>query len=633
MTASRQRRLGRLALLLLVLLCYGSAWRAPFVFDDVPNLLENDALAKGRWSALLSGGTGDAGDTLSGRPVSALSFWFNRLLSGSEPGGYRMANVFLHSVGALLLFGLVRRLAARARHPGVRDHAIEVGWGVAALWALHPLQTSAVTYIIQRVEILSALGVLACVYAFVRGLEATEPRRWWILSILAAWVGIGAKETAVVAPLAVLLVDRANNAEGWGALLRHRAGLYGGLAAGWLLLAALGILSGGRGGTAGFDSGVSPLQYLLTQAEAIVRYVRLIVWPHPLVFDYGTSLVSGFGAVWWQFTVVGLTVCLVFFGLWRGRLAALVAAWFFLLLAPSSSIVPVASQTVAEHRLYLALAAPIFAAIVLAWRFLGRRSWWIVLPVLGLLGAVTVARNADYRSARSLWADTVAKRPDNTRARINLALALLADGQSSQALAQLGRAVQLDPRSADAQFNLGVVNARQGRMEEAAAAYAQAVDLRPGFAAAHLEFSILNLELGAVALALKHARQAAQYAPNSAAAAYQLGNALLAAGLSAEARLSFERTVTLAPSHADALVNLGNLMAEAGGFDQAIAHYEHALQADSTLLAAHRNAGAIHAHLGRWEKAIMHYEAAVRLAPSDARLRAELQELRAARRR
>lgn len=626
-------RIGQVALLLLIVAVYAQALRAPFVFDDVPNLQNNPALAHGGGAAIFSGGTGDAGDTLSGRPVAMLSFMLDRRLFGAEPWTFRLVNLVLHAVAAFFVFGVTRRLLGRSEDPVWRQSAPGMGWCAAALWALHPLQTSAVTYIVQRAEILAALGVLASVHAFLCGLDSPRRRLWWTVSVFAAWTGMAAKETAAVAPLAVWLVDRGTAAEGWLAALRQRRGLYGGMAAGWLLLAVLVLTAGGRGGTAGFDAGVGVWDYLLTQSAAILRYAQLIVWPYPLVFDYGMAVVAGVKEVWWQLPCVVAAVGWVAAGLPRAKPAALIGAWFFLLLAPSSSFVPVASQTIAEHRLYLALAAPILAAVLLLWRRAGRRAWWFVLPALALLGGATVARNQDYLTARSLWADTVAKQPDNIRARINLALALLADGQSSAALAQLERAVRLDPRSADAQFNLGVVLARLGRMEAAAAAYAQAVDLRPGFAAAHTEFSIVNLELGRVAPALQHARLAVRYAPDSAAAAFQAGNAQLAAGSMTEARRSFERTVALDPAHADARVNLGNLLAEAGEFDRALEQYERALQSAPGLLPAHRNAGAICAHLGRLDKAIAHYEAAVRLAPADARLRAELQQLLAARRR
>lgn len=623
-----------MSLLLLIGAVYWQALRAPFVFDDVPNLQNNPALTSGSGVVLISGGTGDAGDTLSGRPVTVLAFMLDRRLFGAEPWTLRFVNLVLHAMGAVMVFGVTRRLLERMSEPFWRNSAMGAAWCVAALWALHPLQTAAVTYIVQRAEILASLGVLACIHAFLRGLDTPKRRtQWWTISVLSAWVGMAAKETAVVAPLAVWLVDRGTATAGWLAAIHQRKWLYGGLAAGWLFLATLVLTTGGRGGTAGFDAGVGVWEYVLTQSGAILRYAQLIFWPHPLIFDYGTAVVSGVAEVWWQLPCVLAAVGLVAVGLLRGKPAALLGAWFFLLLAPSSSFVPVASQTMAEHRLYLALVAPVLATTLLLWQFVGRKAWWFVIPVLGLCAVVTMARNQDYLSARSLWADTVAKRPDNTRARINLALALLAEGQSQAAQMQLERAVQLDPRSADAQFNLGVVHAKMRRMQEAAAAYSQAVKLRPGFAAAHLEFSILNLEMGAVALALKHAQQAAFYAPNSAAAAYQLGNALLAAGNVPEARRSFDRTVSLDPEHADARVNLGNLLAEAGEFNRALEQYERALQSAPGSLSAHRNSGAVCAHLGRLEQAIRHYEAAVRLDPSDVRLREELQQLLAAYRR
>jgi hypothetical protein len=136
------------------------------------------------------------------------------------------------------------------------------------------------------------------------------------------------------------------------------------LASTWLVLIFLVITAHGRGGTAGLGNGISPWSYALTQCVAIVHYLRLCLLPWPLVFDYGTALAHGVAAVLpCALVVLGLVAATAWALVWRPALGFLGAA-FFAILAPSSSFVPVATQTMAEHRMYLPLA-PVAVLVVL----------------------------------------------------------------------------------------------------------------------------------------------------------------------------------------------------------------------------------------------------------------------------
>ena len=164
------------------------------------------------------------------------------------------------------------------------------------------------------------------------------------------------------APLMVLLYDRTFLAGSFREALRRRWGLYVGLAATWLLLAVLVIGSAGRGGSAGFGLEISPWEYALTQCGAIPHYLRLCFWPTGLCLDYGDSVVQSLWAVLPQAIGVVALVALTVVGVVALAGGGLLGAFFLAVLAPTSSIVPVATQTVAEHRMYLPLAA-----VVTAW--------------------------------------------------------------------------------------------------------------------------------------------------------------------------------------------------------------------------------------------------------------------------
>ena len=359
--------------------------------------------------------------------------------------GYHATNLAIHLAAALLLFGLLRRTFLL---PAMRD-----GWGAAAtplalavalLWAVHPLQTESVTYVVQRAESLVGLFYLLTLYGLVRGATAARPLGWYAVSALACLLGMASKEVMVSAPLVALLYDRTFLAGSFREALRRRYGLYLALAATWLLLAWLVAAAAGRGGTAGFGQGVGCWAYFGTQFGAIVHYLRLSAWPSPLVLDYGDGLARTAAEIVPYAIVVGLLALATVAALWQWPKAGFLGACFFALLAPTSSIVPVVTQTIAEHRMYLPLAAVVAAAVLggyAACRGLARRGW-LSRPAAGLLfgcaaaaagvtlGTLTFQRNKDYRSGLSIWQDTAAKAPHNARAQCNLGVALMARGRT-----------------------------------------------------------------------------------------------------------------------------------------------------------------------------------------------------------
>src|SRR5262249_53451776 len=154
-------------------------------------------------------------------------------------------------------------------------------------------------------------------------------------------------------------------------------------------------------------------------------------------------------------------------------------AWFFLLLAPSSSIVPIPLETVAEHRMYLPLAAIVILFVLAAVAVLRDRRACVGLLSIAVvaLGVAAILRNHVYRDEYALWGDTVAKRPDNARARMCLANSLLNQDRVDDALRQLQTAVQIAPGYGEARQNLGVALHRAGRQAEAEQAWRDTIEI------------------------------------------------------------------------------------------------------------------------------------------------------------
>ena len=237
---------------------------------------------------------------------------------------------------------------------------------------------------------------------------------------------------------------------------------------------------------------------------------------------------------------------------------------FFALLAPTSSFVPIATQTIAEHRVYLALAAPLALLAGALHRWLPRRVLFATIPLALALGAVTFARNADYRTLLSLWQDTVRKAPANPRAHYNLALAQLAAGLRADALLSLASATRLDPAHATAHHKLGTLLVAEARLPEA----------------------------------LPHLTASARLTPDSAAAHYELANALVRLTRVAEAAPHYAEAVRLAPAHAVARYNFGNALAQLGRYPDALVQFDEAARLDPADSSSHANATRIRAYLG-----------------------------------
>ncbi|MCX6954490.1 MAG: tetratricopeptide repeat protein [Verrucomicrobia bacterium] len=609
---------------------YHNSFSGPFVFDDLPTIPGNPTIRQ-LWplGPVLSPPV-DLGLPVTGRPVVNLTLALNYAWTGTAVWSYHVVNLLIHTLAAFALFGLVRRtLGGFARF---KEDATLTAFAVAVLWIAHPLQTAAVTYTVQRAEALVGLFYLFTLYATARAAakDSSASTEWQVAAVSACALGMATKEVMVSAPLLALLYDRTFVSGSFAGAWRARRGFYFALAATWLVLGGLMLGSGARGGTAGFGLGIPWWQYAATQCAAILHYLRLVVWPTPLVFDYGGDvLVSGFGAVWPQALVLAALLAGTGWALWRKPWLGFLGVWCWAILAPTSSVVPLA-DTMFEHRMYLPLAALVVLAVVAGHAVLQRSAVWLALGMSVACVIATVRRNEDYRSELSLWRDTVAKRPQNARAHYTLGAVLAAAGGDEAAIAEYEAALTLKPRSAEAHNNLGNVLTRLGRHAEAAEHYASALQTAPS-ADTHSNLGNLLLRLGRPAEARAHYEAALALRPDSADAHNNLGNLLAQAGDFPAAASHYEAALRSRPDLADAHANLGNVLAQTGRAAEAVPHYEAALRLRPEFADAHFNLGTALLELRRGGEAIPHYEAVLRLQPDYPEVRSALARAQAMR--
>lgn len=570
-SGAKRRWLGRagMAVLLLAVIagCYMGSLSAPFFFDDEPAIVGNRTIRSLGWEAWHPPADG-AGVT--GRPLTNFTLALNYAAGGLEIRGYRMVNLALHFAVALCAWGVLGRLAKLERMPARwRERGAWIAGGVVLLWVAHPLASAAVLFVVQRNEQLAALFYLLLAYCFLRATDAGSRAwrgTWQCAGVLAMMAGVLSKEVMATAPLLVLIADRCFFAGSFREAWRRRGWFYAGLATALLVLGTLMIAAERRAGAVGFGLGMGPWEYLLTQAKAIVLYLRLSAWPQPLVADYGTPVIRSLTEVWWQ--ALGLVV-LLGLGIWilfrrRSGWGFLIVA-FFVVLAPSSSFVPLTTQTMAEHRMYLPLLLVLIggvAAMILVFPL--RWGAAVLVGWVLFLGMLTVKRTEDYTDARTIWRDTVAKAPDNPRAHLNLGGACFDAGDMAAAEACYRRALTLRPGYPEACYGLGLVLMRTGRAGEAVTQFELALAQAPEFLPVRSDLAGALLAVGKPKDALQHLQGAIAIQPQSADLQINLGSVYSALGRGKEAEAAYREALRLSPTSRGAWRILGQWLVAQG---------------------------------------------------------------------
>ncbi len=591
--------------------CFGGA----FLFDDHGNIVENERVHS-LWPP---------GPYLSSsRPVVQFTFAINYALGGIQTWGYHLVNMAIHLLAGLTLYGIVRRTVLLTRKDRSSDaSSVWLAFVVALLWLIHPLQTQSVTYIIQRGESLMGLCYLLCLYAMIRGSASKGPWRWYGVAIFACALGMGTKAVMVTAPVVMVVFDRVFLSTSWRQLARRRGVFFACLFATWVVLALCGeaitvLQTTPKDGiNVGFAyKGISPGAYAMTQPVVILRYLRLCFWPDTLCLDYQWPAVASFGAALGPALVVGALLLATIGALATRHWLGFAGAWFFLVLSPTSSIVPI-RDVIFEHRMYLPLAAVVTVVVFgahAAWRRVSAR---FALPTAqGMTAAIlatlvvslplawrTVVRNRDYSSAPAMWRSVLDARPQSDRAHFGLGAAMYREGRVDEAISRFKEAIAITPMYADAHFNLGVAYAAKDDWTSALTFYRRAVALAPmrihyaralGDALSYLE----RFEESARVF-----RDALAVTPDDVLLRLRLANALADAGRDPEAVEAFEAALALDENQNEARINLGNALRRLGRSDEAIVQYRRVLSGDAMNSAAWANLGAAFAGAGRFAEA------------------------------
>jgi tetratricopeptide (TPR) repeat protein len=525
----RQRFTCALTIVAVTAVVYLSSFGGDFIFDDYESILVNGDIHSLSPEAI----NRTFGIT---RIVVAYTIAANYWLGGLEIFGYHLVNLAIHLAAALTLFGVTHRVLGHLvslplglgnsmlRSDGNR---LRIACAAAVLFAVHPLQTSAVTYVIQRMESLASLFYLLTLYALVRAATGRRTFAWGTFSVAAFSLAIFSKEFAITAPAVALLLDRTCLAGTWSAVWRNRRWLYFAYAIPlvvmmYLLAPKLHLFQPKASDVVAVDlsedavkarqsaerqlraadgpmqrllydsrqlqlpdlrarRGIGRIEFIRSQPMVILYYFRLAFWPQDLCFDYQWQPESA-----WSRILPPAVVLLVFVAIASGVMLSPGAATVkHLLMFPVLSGLIVLSprctlqilDLAVEYRMYLPLAliTPLFSAVVF-WAVdqsvvAKHVSVWFTL-LMGALGfalaAQTVARNELFHSRTAMWQDVVAKRPENVRAKRALAGCYASDDRTLEALEEIREAVELLQRPLLQQIDPALVYRSYGdRLREA----------------------------------------------------------------------------------------------------------------------------------------------------------------------
>ncbi len=564
-----------------------------------------------------------------GRPLLNLSFAINYAISKQGVVGYHVFNLAVHMLAGLVVLGTVRRMLLLPILRGrFGEDALSLAFAVALLWVLHPVQTESVAYISQRAESMMGLFYLLTIYSLIRVSQSETPRaraRWVAVCITSCALGMMTKEVMITAPVMALIFDRVFLAGSWREAWNRRKWLYVGLGASWLntVYSMADVHQHG----VGFGLGVSTWQYALTECKAVFHYLVVTIWPHPLVVDFGTDLVKDPLQVLPQALVLAGLLALTVVMFIRRPLFGFAGIWFFLILTPTSSFVPIIGAPIGEHRVYLSLLSVMTLIVLGLYCWLGRNSRFVVLVVAAVFGVVTYERNFVYQSPTAFAEDDLSKVPENERMLTAMGGCFVEMGRYDDAMAEYRHALSINPDDPLGHNGMASALSHLGRNEEAAAEFREAIRLDPTYSDAYYNLGETLAQLGQMKEAVETYQKAIEIDPDTSRYHYNLGRALARMDQPANAMVQFQLALQLDPDDVDAAIYLGGMFAQQAHYQEAIICFNHALQLDPGNVEAHNDYGITLALLGQKDDAATQFREALRLDPNYNKAQKNLEEL------
>jgi len=628
---------------LIIILCvaaYSNTFHVPFQFDDPRSISEVPFVRDIHQFP---------NPVTQQRAVGFFTFALNYWLHGTNVVGYHIVNLVIHVVNALLVYAFVL-LSFRTpilTGSSLKMHARPIALFTALLFACHPIQTQAVTYIAQRFASLATLFFLLSLVTYARsripsgaGHSNNRPLIWYGVSLLSAVLAMKTKEIAFTLPVVIALYEFMFLE---GAMKKRILLLLPFLLTMAIIPLNLLVTSRPLGDVLRdvseamrLQTTVSRGEYLATEFTVIVTYLRLLFFPVGQNLDYDYPLFKSFFMPEVVFSALLLSLILGtgIYLLCRdrrspgiGRLAAFGIFWFFITLSVESSIIPIA-DVIFEHRLYLpSVGFFLTCTSALFWGVDLLRSRWAKaeqVVVIALAAAVivfaglTYARNTVWQSEVGLWNDVISKSPLKARGYNGLGLAYFNEGRYDRAIEDFARAIELYPTYGVAYNNIGNSYFRTGVYDRAIEAQTEAIALEPNNAIFRDNRGLSYADIGSYDLAAADFTKAIALDPSYAKSYHNLGFVYHKKGLYRPAIEEYTKAIALDPSNAVFRSNRGSAYAAIGDYERAIEDQTAAIAVDPDLAAAYNARGTAYGLQGRYNEAIADFTRAISLDPGNA---------------
>jgi len=566
--------------LLIGVAIYSNTLHSPFVFDDGPSITRNPTIKN--LENFYGNSTGY--DKYPTRIIGYFSFALNYSIGEFDPFGYHILNMAIHIINALLVYFFV---LITFRTPFLKKSlseatAREVSLISGMLFLVHPVQTEAVTFIVQRLTSLTTTFYLLSLYFYVKSRvmfigrsnkSETKFLFYLVCSIVFCLFAMKTKEISFTLPFIILIYE----CFFFDGPYRSRACFLLPFLLSLLIIplalidvrAPFGKVLSDIGTATRIQTDVSRGDYFLTQLSVIVTYVRLLFFPINQNLDYDYPI---YRSLFQPRVLFCATSLLFLFGisLWlylRSRKPASVALrvisfgiiWFFLTLSVESTLVPIV-DVIFEHRIYLPSIGA-FVSLAVAASVISRewnRKVWIgtLILITAVFSVATYKRNMIWRDDLVLWSDNVKKSPVKARPHYNLGNSYLFRGMTDKAIQEFQEAIQMDSAYADAYLNLGVAYASRGEEEKAMAALHKAIQFKPDDSESHYNLGLLYSNKGLDNLAIEQYQKALLLNPESVNARNNLGIALAESGRIDDAIGQFQEGLRFLPGDEELRKNL-----------------------------------------------------------------------------
>ena len=528
------------------------------------------------------------------RPIAGLTLALNFFISGTDPFSYHLANLLIHWLSSVFLFlFLYQTLKLPSLNNKYTSTAYSIALLCAFLWAVNPVQTQSVTYVVQRMTSLSGMFYIMSMFFYAKGRTAPDGKKrllYGVLCFTAFVLAFGSKENAALIPVSILLYEGIIlQADPGSWIKRNKAYVFAALA----LILTLSILYTHyrRGGVLSFlndyeERPFTLVQRLLTQPRVLFFYLSLLFYPLPgrlsiaHSFDISRSLFDPWNTFFATLSMAGVVTLAVLFSR-RYRILSFCFLFFLMNHLLESSLFPL--ELVFEHRNYVP-SMVVFFPITIGICLLFDRyesvpgmkvllAVFIVLVLVGL-GHATYLRNFDWKSEQTLWAHASMKAPDQFRPHHNLGVYYQEQGRLQEAITEFERAlesrrVNRKTEKVVTYYQLGRAYGQLGDLQKSKTFYEKALQMDPNLSPALADLAVLYGAEGNAGSALVYLERALKADPENPYVNFNMGLHHMKRGEFARAESHLRKAAAAEGIKGTALLYSGMISKQKGQFGRA----------------------------------------------------------------